>query len=332
MLQPPDLAALGQALLRAALAAALVLPALAPSTAEAQRGHRGRALRLDSLQVVELGRANGRRGDVTRWGLRYRRSARAHRPAQLQVDLERGPNRRLTRHVQLTGRHGTVAVGPARGIPRVTVRALDRWGRPMAIRVGNGPRRHALALSPEATRPNRPGRSFEPVTMRVHHHSTRTAVRVNGQTWVDDDRRTTRTVNGRVVDDRYRRGSPDQLAAADRACRDAFTGNENEMRCLQLMRFHPRAAAQVAACEDAFTGDDAELRCLEIGAAPRHVAACEDLLTGDDAELRCLETVSASRARPEMVDEVLRVCEERVGDDAELACVEDLLGGRRAKR
>ena len=330
MFQPHRLAALGHALLRVSLAAALVLPAIAPSEAEAQRSRRGRALQLDSLELVELGRANGRRGDVTRWGLRYRRGARANQPAQLQVDLERGPNRRLTRHVQLTGRHGTVPVGPARGIPQVTVRALDRFGRPMPIRVGNGPRQAVLALRAAVTRPNRrPARRVQDT--RVQHRSTRTTVNVNGRTVVDD-RQSSRTVNGRVVDRRDRRGSPDQLAAADRACRDAFTGNENEMRCLQLMRFHPQAAAQVAACENAFTGDDAELRCLEIGADPRHVAACEDLLTGDDAELRCLETVAASRARPAMVDEVLRVCDARVGDDAELACVADLLGGRRAKR
>ena len=332
MFQPPRIAALGSALLRAALAAAVVFSALVPSTAEAQRGRR--ALRLQSLELVELGQANGRRGNVTRWGLAYRRGARGQRPARLEVTLERGPNRRLVRHVQLTGRHGTVAIGPARGNPSVSVRALDRFGRPMPIRVGRGARQQVVALRAAVRQQWRPARRVQPVTTRVQRTHRRTTTTVNGRTHVVVNGRTQRTVNGRIVDPgpAVGRGSTVQLAAADRACRDAFTGNENEMRCLQLMRFHAQPAAQVAACEDAFTGDAAELRCLEIGAAPRHVAACEDLLTGDAAELRCLETVASSRARPAMVDEVLRICDGRVGDEAELLCVADLLAGRRAKR
>jgi len=123
MFQPPRLADGGRAFLRAALAAAVVFSALGPSTAEAQRGRRGQALHLESLELVELGRANGRRGNVTRWGLSYRRGNRGQQPAQLEVTLDRGANRRLVRHVQLTDRQGTVAVGPARGVPRV----IGQW-------------------------------------------------------------------------------------------------------------------------------------------------------------------------------------------------------------
>ncbi len=340
MFQPPRPAALGRALLRAALAAALAFTAATPSEAEAQRGP---ALRLQSLELVELGRARGRRGNITRWGLRYRkgRGARGvNRFAQLEVTLDRGRSRRLVRHVQLPGRQGTVAVGPARGRAQIRVRALDRFGRPMAIRVGRGPRQHAIALTtPVWDRgPNR--RRAQPVpatTRRGQRQRTRTQVRWNGRARVvvnggprTDDRPPVRRRWER--DDRHHGGAT-QLREADRACRDAFTGDENEMRCLQIVRFHPQAVARVAACEEAFTGDEAELRCLEIGADPRHVQQCEAMLTGDAAELQCLETVASSRARPAMVDEVLRVCDERVGDAAELACVADLLaGGRRAKR
>jgi len=205
----------------------------------------------------------------------------------------------------------------------------------MAIRVGRGPRLHALAMAtPVSDRwSNRP--QAQPVRTHTRWERTRSQVTVNGRAQIrvaaaggrpparrpgswDRERRARHW-------DRDGRGSATQLRAADRACRDAFTGNDNETRCLQLVRFRPRAVAQVAACEQAFTGDAAELRCLELDADARHVLACEEMLTGDAAELQCIETVGASRARPAMVDEVLRVCDERVGDAAELACVADLL-------
>ena len=293
-----------RAVVRVVLAlTALALTLVAPVPADAQRGS---TLRLRQLELTSMGHARARRGRVTRWGLAYERAGRARRRAMLEVTLIPDRGRPIQRVVELEGDRGVVPIGPARGQARVRVRALDRDGRPIALRVGRGGRMAALELrTPAARHPRRPAQIADRPRQRQPVYRE-----------PDDGRR--------VV--------PGTLEAANRACRDAFIGNDNEMRCLRLVQHEVRAPERVAACERAFSGDEMELRCLETGALPREVRACEELLTGDQAELECLVIVAESAAHPAHVDEVLRVCDERIGDDAELACVAELLGGRRAKR
>lgn len=305
----------------AALALSLAIPA---SEAQAQR--------RDAVDLVELELARGDgRGRGQQLALHYTLGRRARPDVELHVSID-GARRDRDLVAVLEHRAGWVPLGRARRGASVMVRATDRAGRVLPMRLGRGLLVTAVELSSDV------------VVDRA----------VVEREWGGPPRRPGVPVGGRPVDDPRGPG----LGAVAAACDSAFVGQSGESECLRLMRgvanadaviaacdrafvgeegalaclrARPRPRA-VAACDRAFVGEESSLRCLQSNAPPRVVAACDRMFTGDAAAFRCLDIVGRTRASDRDVDEAFEVCGRRVGERQELRCLEDVLGRRPRRR
>jgi len=300
---------------------AVALTFFASSSADAQR--------RDEVELVELELApdDGRRRG--RLALHYSLAGRARPDVELHITIDAARRERDVVAV-LDHPRGWIPLGRAGRGATVMVRATDRAGRVLGMRLGRGLVVTALELSSAFT----VERAF------VEEH------------WGGPVRRP-----GRRVDDPRRPGPArgGNLAVVDAACDRAFIAQDKEAACLRTMRNVPRAPAIIAACDRAFTGEDAAfrclqarpdpvvvdacdqafvgqpstLRCLDTQASPRAIQSCERMFTGDASALRCLNIVGRSRARDREIDEAFAVCGRRVGEAQELRCLQDTLGRRR---
>lgn len=308
----------------ALFAIALALSMAGGETAEAQRG--------GAVNLVELELSQGRgRGQLA---LHYTLGRRARPDVRLHISLDRA-RRGQDLVTTLDHQQGWIPLGRARGSATVTVRATDRAGRTIPMRLGRGLLVSAVELTADL------------VVERA----------VIERQWGGGPPRR----GGVRVDGPRGPGGPppgSTLGALDAACRSAFVGQDAEAECLRILqrqgggerivqacdqafvgedatlrclRARPRPRA-VAACDSAFVGEDATLRCLRSNPQPRAVAACDRMFIGEDTTLRCVAVVGRSRANDAEVDQVFQVCGRRVGESAEMACLDDMLTRRRRGR
>jgi len=291
-------------------------------TAEAQRG--------GTLDLDELELSRGERG--RQLALHYSLAGRARPDVQLHISVD-GARRDQDLVAVLDHPRGWIPLGRIRRASSVTIRATDRRGRLVPMRLGRGLVVTAVELSSDVI--------VERAVVERH--------------WGGPVRRP-----GRRVDDPRDRGpvARGSLSVVAAACDRAFINQSKEAECLQVMRGVDRADSIIAACDRAFTGENPTLRCLQqrpeppivdacdrafVGQAEsvrclasrasiRAIAGCDRMFTGDDATLRCVEVVGRTRAHDREVDEAFQVCGRRVGQDAELACLNQVLNDRRARR
>ncbi len=310
------------------VAMALALTALlGPNGAQAQR--RGAV----ELVELELARGDGR-GRGGRLALHYSLAHRARPDVELHLSVD-GARRDRDLVAVLEHQRGWIPLGRTRRASSVMVRATDRAGRVLPMRLGRGLVVTAVELSSDL------------VVDRavVERHWGRGTPRRRGRR-VDDPRDRGTVAEGGA--------SPRAVAAA---CDSAFVGSDAESECRRHMRGVARADAIIAACDRAFVGEDATLQCVRVRPVPRSVAACDRAFVGEDTTLRCVRSHASARAiaacdrmftgdasgarcldivgraRPSdaEIDEVFAACGRRVGEDDELECLEDFLGRRRRR-
>ncbi len=107
-------------------------------------------------------------------------------------------------------------------------------------------------------------------------------------------------------------GDPVQVV---RACDQAFTTDDAELRCVQALdRPVPDPVQVVVACDRAFASDDRALDCIAVADRGPIIDACDDAFISDTAELSCMRLAPG----PESV----RACDNAfVSESDELACL-----------
>jgi len=131
-----------------------------------------------------------------------------------------------------------------------------------------------------------------------------------------------------------------RLPAVIQACGDAFTGQQNELACLDKAdSFRSDPTAAIRACESYTTGDTSALACLGtvdrvFGDPTQLIAACESYTTGDANLMRCTAEVQQLSYPTNDVPAVIAACESATtGDENMLRClgaVRDIRGGAAA--
>jgi len=126
-----------------------------------------------------------------------------------------------------------------------------------------------------------------------------------------------------------------RLPSVIQACGDAFSGQQNELACLDKVNDFPNDPTNaIRACEAYTSGDANAMACLGsidlvIGDATPLIQSCEAYTSGDANMLRCTSEVRQLRFPMSEVGQVIGACEAATsGDDNLMRCLGALRGGR----